>query len=496
MKTVLHLTSTGAQFWRKNSDGWQAHDDSPTGPVWILTDLAEESFAEIQIPRIFGRDRESFIARQLASRFPDSPYRTTLPVRAAGGLMDRLAPPHQTLLGLDSAQRVTAALNDLAVPVAGVWATSMLLADMARHKTLPATLFVVLPESDALRIVFIKNHVPVLSRLIPGVIRAQDQAAEITRTLRHLENIHTVDRKVQQHKVLILGNTDGMATLLAPDHLDLVTPLPCALPPGDDWRLALFDLVLASPPGQLAPLSRRAYYVAARLRQPAYTVAALSLGLGVWAAGENLRDIATSHSSRLQIQSSLQSLATQIDEVDRKMADFSAPPELVRGAAALDQDELLTAPSLPGQMQQIGQLIGQQNSIRLNLFDWHILPPGQAACARSTAASTAGSQAPLVADAPAQRQVEINLEVKLPDELREKARAQSVNQLSAALAKLEGAALIQDPAKELAQAVLSGGGAPTQSDKPLAWCLTLPGTPRPLAGTPPVASSPLHKTSP
>lgn len=495
MKTVLHLTSTGAQFWRKNRDGWQAHDDAPAGPVWVLTDLAEESFAEIQIPRIFGRDREGFVARQLASRFPDSPYRTTLPVRASGGLMDRLAPPRQTLLGVDAEQRITTALDGLTVPVAGVWATSKLLTDMADHKALPATLFVVLPESDALRIVFLKNHVPVLSRLIPGVTRAQDQAAEVTRTLRHLENTRTLDRKEQQHKVLLLSNTDGMASLLAPDHLELVAP-PWPSPPGDDWRLTLFDLVLASPPGQLAPLSRRTSYVAARLRQPAYAVAALSLGLSVWAAGDSLRDIAASHASRQQIQGRLQSLATQIDDIDRKMAAFSASPELVRGAAALDQDELLTVPSLPLHMQQIGRLVEQQKSVRLNLFDWRILPAGQAACSRSAAVADAGAPAPPAAEAPAQRLVEINLEVKLPDELRERARAQSASQLSAALAKLEGAALIKDPAKELAQAVLSGGGASAPSDKPLAWCLTLPGSISTLAGPPPAAALPQLKALP
>ena len=82
MKTVLHLTPGGSQYWLKGRDGWQPHDGPPSGPVWVVTDLAEEGFAEIQIPRIFGRDRQNYVSRQVASRFPDTPYRTTLPVNA------------------------------------------------------------------------------------------------------------------------------------------------------------------------------------------------------------------------------------------------------------------------------------------------------------------------------------------------------------------------------------------------------------------------------
>lgn len=484
MKTVLHLASSGSQFWRKSRDGWQAHDGPPTGPLWVVTDLAEESFAEIQIPRIFGRDRQGFIARQLASRFPDTPYRTMLPARPGGGFMDRMAPPRQTMLGLDAAQRVTTALDALSTPIAGVWTTSMLLASIGCKATLPPELFVVLPGPDALRIVFIKNHAPVLSRLIPGVTQAQDQAAEITRTLRHLENIRALDRRTHRRGVLVLGDPQGMEALLAQDRLDLLPPPPpWTTSPPTDWRFALFDLALTSPVGQLAPLSRRTEFVAARLRQPTYAGAALCLGLALWAAGDNLRDIGASYSSRNEIQGRIQRLATQVNEDEQKMARYGVSAELVRRAVALDQEEIISAPSLPAQMHRLGQVIGRHEAARLGQFEWRIVPPGQPSCTGGGAPTPSGAPAgSVVAEASVpKRVVEISFQSVLPEDQREKARAQSVASMSSMLTKVEGATLIRDPAKELVHAALHGGGARTQNEKTLSWCLTLPGAP----GTPP-----------
>lgn len=482
MKTVLHLTPSGSQVWLKGRDGWRSHDGPPSGPVWVVTDLAEEAFAEIQIPRIFGRDRQNFITRQVAARFPDTAYRTTLPVKPGGGLMDRIAPPRQTLLGLDAAPRINLALDALSTPLAGVWSTSMLLATIACRKPLPAELFVVLPGPDALRVVVIKNRLPVLSRLIAGVTEPADQVAEITRTLRHLENTRVLDRSVHRHGVLVLGDAQGMATALAAEHLDLLTPPPpwANQPPGD-WRFALFDLALKSPIGQLAPLSRRTQYVAAQLRQAAYLGAALSLGGALWAAGDNLRYIVAGQASRSQMQASAQALAVQMGEADQKMVGFGVAAETVRSAVALDREEISSAPSLSLQMQQIGSVIGQHETVRLGSFAWTVLPPGRPACSASAAGTP---EAPAGAEAVAQqRLVEISFDITLPEDLREKARAQTVTSVSTLLAKIDGASLIRDPAKGLDKAALSGGGTRFGTDKALSWCLTLPGAPKPPSPT-------------
>lgn len=485
MKTVLHLTSAGAQYWRKSHDGWQAHEGPPAGPVWVITDLPEETFAEIQIPRIFGRDRQNFVARQITNRFPDTPYRITLPVRPSGGLMDRIAPPRQTLLGLDAAPRINAALDALSVPLAGVWSTSMLLASIGCKRSLPPELFVVLPGLDALRIVVIKNRLPVLSRLIAGVTQPSDQVAEITRTLRHLENTRVLDRGVHRHCVLLLGDTQGAAALLAQEHLDLLPPPPpWVKQPPSDWRFALFDLALRAPVGQLAPLSRRTQFVAAQVRQAAYLAAALCLGAALWAANGSVRYILAGHSSRLHMQANAQALATQMGEVDHKLVQFGVTAQTVRSAVALDREEVSSAPSLSTQLQQLGVVIGQHEAVRLGQLSWSVLPPGRPACSGTSGAAAAPDAS---AGTPLKRLVEISFDVTLPDGLREKARAQTVASLSALLAKLDGATLVRDPAKGMDKAALSGGGGRAGTDKAMSWCMTLPGTPMaptPLPGQP------------
>ena len=118
MKAVLHVTASGSQLWQKQGAAWVVFDGPSEGPVWIVADLAEEAFHEVLVPRVFGRDRTSFLNRQLSTRFPDTPYKTALSPATQVGLMNRLAPPRQTLLGLDAAERVTAAVGSVTAPVA------------------------------------------------------------------------------------------------------------------------------------------------------------------------------------------------------------------------------------------------------------------------------------------------------------------------------------------------------------------------------------------
>ena len=475
MATVLHLTATGSQFWCKNRDGWHAVDRPSDDPVWVVVDVAEESFAEIQIPRIFGRDRQAFIARQLANRLADTPFRTPLPIQPSGSVMDRLAPPRQTLLGLDAARRVNTALDALPNPLAGVWSMSMLLANLAHKKNLPPDLFVVLPGVEDMRIVFIKNRVPVLGRLIPHVAQGADQAIEITRTLRHLENVRLLERTGDRYGVLMLGDAQGMADVLAPDHLDLLPlPAPWATSPPADWRFALFDLALTSPSGQLAPLARRATYVAARLRQPAYVAMGLVFCLAAWVSMNNLRDIMTLRASQNQLEGNVQNLTSQLVEVKRKMDGFSVPADLVRQAVLLQQIEISSAPSFAAHLQQLGQAIGQQDSVRLTQLEWRVVPVGQPVCAR--AAGGTPPPAPANAVEP-KRMVEISFDTTLSPDLSARARTQSIAALSALLSRFEGVTLIQNPAKSLAQAALSGGSASPVTETTLLWCLTLPGQP-------------------
>lgn len=490
MKTVLHLTPAGSQLWRKGPAGWQAHDGASSGPVWVLTDLAEEGFADLQVPRIFGRDRQAFVARQLASRFPDTPYRTVLPAARGGSLMDRIAPPRLGLLGLDAAQRVDAALATLTSPLTGVWTTSMLLAGIGCRKGLPPELFVVLPAPEALRIVVIKNREPVLSRLVAGVTKPADQVAEIVRTLRHLENTRVLERGTHRHGVLILGGADDMAAQLAQDHLELLPwPPPWATSAPPDWRFALFDLAVTTPPGQLAPLSRRVEHVASQWRRAAYGAAALCAALSVWAAFDNVRNILASESARAQAQTEVQRLASAQNEAEQKMVGFGVGAEAVRRAVTLEREELTSAPPLKASLLQLARAIAPHEAARLGQLSWRLLPAGRAPCVGGAPGAAAAAEAAPTGEPTAPtRRLELSFDLTPPQDQAATARAQMVASVSAALAKGDGVSLHRDPARELPQATLSGGASSSDRDKPLSWCLSLPAASVATPGAPTLTS--------
>ena len=481
MKTVLHISAADAQYWRQNAQGWQPCDDAGSGPLWVVINLPEEGFFEIQVPVLFGRDRKNYVQRQLVSRFPDTPYRTMLTPAGSGSLMNRLAPPLQTIFGVDAGPRLSALIAGAgAAPIAGVWATSMLLARLGSHKALPSELFVALPGAGALRIVYLKNRIPVFSRLIPGVTEAANMADEITRTVRHLENTHVLERSTGLRNVLFLHNETDIDPWLAQERLSRVpAPPPWRSATPADWRFALFDMAVSSPPGQLAPLAQRTRFVASKLRPRIYAAAALCVVLGAWATAGNLSEVASGYTSLAQAGSSTDQLNSQISDVEQKVASFGVSSEVVQSAVALDQGEIAAAPSLARHMVQLSGIVTALESVRLNQLSWRILDTGKDACSQSaTGIAVPTAEKAGAAAAVPERRVEINFGVVWPASQTDRARAQDISNLSTRVSKMEGVHLLIDPAQALARGKLTGGGAMADNSSldAQSWCLTLPGS--------------------
>ncbi len=482
MKTVLYLSAAGAQYWIKTGNTWQAQDTVGPGPVYLLSNLPEEGFADIKVPRIFGADRKSFIRRQLTSRFSDTPYTALLPTPVTGGLMNHLAPPRQIAFGIEAAERINTTLAALGpVPIAGVWATSLLLAHIASHKSLRGDLFVVLPDVDALRIVFVRQGTPILTRLIPSVTQAPDIAAEISRTVRYLENNRLLERSSEPRNVLMLGDPPEIDVWLKQENLRrLAPPPPWHKKNPDDWRFALFDKVTTAPAGQLAPLSWRSRFVAQRMRAPVYAASVLCLVLAIVLAAENLNQIATNYSNTQGIAQRSRVHEIQITETQQKIAGFGISAEEVRNAVLLEQTELAPVPSLSNQLQQLSEIISPFDSFRLVELDWRLLNKGEAACSAVADAALAPPAASGAATepvaAPPARQVEISFQLLDRLERGERAKTQALTSFSAKLGGVPGLSLKVDPVKALVAGNLSGGGAliDKPGDKPMAWCLTLP----------------------
>jgi hypothetical protein len=486
LKTLLHLSPEGAQFWRKVSGQWLTVEDSGGGSVWVVSDMAEETLTEIQIPRLYGRDRTGFISRQLATRFPETPYKTVLPASAQTGLLNRLAPLRQTLLALDAKERVDQVLDGLDARLVGLWSTSGLLARLGGSSALPANLFIVVPASQSMRILFLKNRVPIISRLIRESGTSQFVAAEIIRTLRHLENTKVIEREGEKPPVMVLGDSEGLAERLTDEGMTLIkAPKSLRKAGTSDFRFALFELALQSPPGQLAPLSRRTEHLASELNKLSFAIAAATVGIALWILISSFDRARNDRTAITASQNTLAELRIKMAVTDKSIAAFPVSSELVKNSLSLERDELLAAPSMPKQLTLISLALAADPSLRLGRLDWAIETPLSPACPTDAPGATAVAPTPTVTAsdaAPGALGSQVSFDVLMPPSLIGKARTSAIASLSERLAKIPGVTLQQDPARLQTASSLAGGSKQVGTESStVSWCMVVSNSAQPRA---------------
>lgn len=487
MPTILYVTAEDATWWSQTSakGPWTALPGPILGPVSVVTELTEETLLEISVPRVFGSDRSKFVARQLANRFPDTRFRAALPPQPTGGLMDRLAPPQQVLVAVDPPDRLQAALSQVQGPLAGVWSTSLLLTQLAKRHALPATLLMVLSHANTTRIVFLKNHAPLLTRLVAANDTAADQAAEVLRTIRHLENTRVIERGTQRLTALLMGTGKGLAAILSADRVD-AWPLPSKWSghTETDWRGVLFDLARHQPPGQLAPLALRTTFAAQRLEKSARIAIGVCLAATVAAGSGSVLALLQDRNTKTLLNANSQALAVQIAEVEAIITAFGVSPELLRRALALDHDEITTAPSIAAQLTEVSRAFSPIAGARIKNLQWQLLPasatssacPSDASAQTAIATPAAAPTPPVDAAAAPVRQVELKMTVTLGPDAGPRLRLQQATRITENLRALPGVSVLQDPALNLRDGDLSSGGAGrAEPERTLQWCLVLPG---------------------
>jgi hypothetical protein len=436
------------------------------GPVWVVSDLSEETFVEISVPRIFGTDRSQYVARQLINRFPETRVRTALAPRSTGSLMNRLAPGSQTLMAVEPGDRLQSVLEHLPNPLVGVWSASMLLAHFGAKSAVRPLVFVVMSLSSGLRIVFLRNKVPVLTRLVPAVASAAEQASEILRTVRHLENTRVIERDGSRLSALLLGTADGLASMLTADRFDaLVQPLRRRASDPTDWRHILFDLVCKRPPGQLAGPEMRVSYLGRQVAKAAYIAVALCLVGALGLALEAVTRTLEQQREAEQAQANAVQLAARIAVVDAAVQAFGVAPDHLRQVIGVERDEIARAPDLQADLVQISG-VASALGLRSMSLQWSIVPPGGAAC-------TLIAEAPAPAPAKGLYTVELQWVLAIPPELGPHQLLQAASNVSRALGQLPGATVLQDPAKTLRQGAIGARASAGQAAGELAWCLAL-----------------------
>ena len=345
----------------------------------------------------------------------------------------------------------------------------MLLSQLGSHPSLPRDLFIVLPGSGHMRIVFLKNRQPVLFRLAPTGEQLVDQVTEIVRTLRHLESTRAV-AGAQRHAVWVLGPTDGMDAALQAQGLDLLLP-PSWIEPPPDWRMLLFDLALTSPPGQLAPIGLRSEFLARRLRRAALGLSAAGLALTLWGVSAPLRAGLQAQGQRTLALAELRQGATAQAAIEQDIQSFGVAPALLRRAIRLDEEEVNSAPLLAESLAQLATSLGRSGPYRVGRLDWRLLAGREPACVKAAQAAgnaALGSNAPPTTD---EHRAELELTLQAEPDSSGRAKAQKLLKVSTSLAQWPGATLWLDPAQRAATDVLSS--ATPVEPLPPTWCLSL-----------------------
>jgi len=474
MKTVLFIDSSGRRYFQRRAGGWfPVEGPSRQDTLWVMANIPDESLEVIDLPRLYGSDRTSFIERRLAAAFPESTYCASHLL--SGGV---LSPGKVMLTGLSSADDVAGQLAALDTTVVGLWGIAALITMTAKRFKVPDAL-VILPSPHALRILVVKNRIPVLTRHVH--CDGDSIADEILLTRSYLENQRMFERG-KPPPVLFLGDASAVLPRLAKAGLSLLPTPKEFLPKGEaGWLHPFFDRLVATPPCQLAPLSLRARYLVRNVRWAAYAGAALSLGAGSYYCQADIRAVMELRTRAQALHGEVQSAALERERLTGLIKKSGADPELVRRATQFVAQEITAAPSEDAFLPLAAAAIAEVPEARVRALSFHLAANGEGVC-KGQQDSQSNTQVDAVppalgsaeAAAGSLRQAEIQLAVMLPADLAPKAKAEARKQISRALQGMAGVKLLHDPALAGRKAILTGGAKANIGLAEEQWCLSVP----------------------
>jgi hypothetical protein len=373
----------------------------------------------------------------------------------------------------------------------------MLLTLMARSLSI-SNVILVMPSAHYLRILVLKEGIPVLTRCIHRYGEASESdsdANEILRTRQHLEN-----RRFFEHDaippVLYLGDAAGAH--LTEAGISLLS-LPGTLSPkGDAAHLhSLFELVVSSPRGQLAPLQLRARHLAENIRRAAFAGCALSLLAAVLFGQKDFRALIALHGREKILSTDLRQAAAESERLTRNISATGTDPALVRQATKFAALHMDAAPTPVSILQFTAASIADLPQVRIKSLTFRFPKSGEHYCQGHSVIDvpllnrkidlplSAGSKprdsgTDDAADAP-QRFTELQFSILLTDNLAPAAQIEVRKRISAILKAGNGIQLMQDPAAFSLINTLKGGfGINTTSEENL-WCMSIPWKTAPLS---------------
>lgn len=480
MKTVLFINSTGAHYFRRAEGGWQ-QVESPDARerLWVIANLPEESLEICTFPFLIGRDRSNFLERRLNNSFPHSKYRSATVI--AGGLTGSGT---AVLAGLATADLVINQIEHLDMSISGVWGAAMLLTLMARQHGL-SNAVLALPSAHHLRILALKDGLPALTRCVRRYSEDTDNGhhsdiSELLRTRQHLEN-----QRVFEHEkfppVLYLGDAAALGEQFAAAGLTLL-PLPDAfLPKGEAGNLhALFEFVVKSPRGQIAPLPVRARHLAETLRELSYFGIGVSLLAIILFGQSDFRKLIDLHQRNRTLLADLQLATGERNHLADNIVATGKNPELVRQATRFAALEMDSAPSAESIFQLAAAAIADLPQARIKTLSFRLPKANERFCRAQSAIElplisgskpdNAGAEG---ASGLPVRHAELQFTVLLPNDLSPAAQAELRKHISSTLNTQKGVQLMDDPAAFSLINTLKGGLGLEKQESENIWCMSV-----------------------
>ncbi|MFA6971574.1 MAG: hypothetical protein WC208_09255 [Gallionella sp.] len=476
MKTVLLISPSGTRYFQRVNGVWQLIEKpAPTDKLWVIANLPEETLEAFNFPLLFGRDRSNFLERRLVAAFPRSQYRAAAIISG-----NWFKPGTAVLTGLTSAEAVTSRLDKLSIPIAGVWGISTLLTLMARRLAINNVLLAI-PSEHYLRILVIREGIPVLTRCVRRYSEDNSSdnnsdANEILRTRQHLEN-----RRMFEHDAMPPILYMGDATSVSP-HLDLagltLLPLPDALLAKADaaYLHPLFEQVISSPHGQLAPLQLRARHLAENVRQASYAGIALSLLAVVLFGQEDFRALIDLQGHEKTLNTNLQQTIRERDLLAARISATGTDPALLRQATTFAALKMDAAPTPESILRFTAAAIADLPQVRIKSLTFRFPKQGERYCQGQSVIPLIGGSNPSDSDsaAVAQHFTELQFSILLTENMTPAAQIEINKRISAALKARDGIQLMQDPAVLSLINTLKGGFGMETTQTDNLWCMSIP----------------------
>lgn len=464
--------------------------------AYMLADLIEEDFQRIHVPHVGGGAGRKLLQRRLLQQYRETPYRAhEVQGRETTGRRDDIV-LLSALTNAASVQPWVEALEQLKMPLAGLYSTTLLSEELVRRLALREEhLLLVTQQSAGWRQSYLQNGMLKFSRLTPAIDRdgqPADIGAETAKTQQFLTSVRLMARGNVLQTVVVAPETDiedlyqrcedgpetgfrFMALEAAAAKVGLKTGEGPASGLAVGLAATLADPMLLALLGQKAPPSHytlgamQRYYRLWHTRVNLYVASAgLAACCAVWACANlwQYRD-ATDDAARLKAE------ANQYDHRYRAVM-AAMPPRVTSTAnmrAAVNVERMLAtqAPSPLNMVAMVSDALEQTPQIRLLQLDWKVNLPGGPSSDTIVAGQGAAQAAPmssLLAGIPGKAPQALLVKAEIMAEQDDYSNAvDSMNQFAQALARHSNLTVqVETPPLDTRSSVkLSGKAGPQEA---------------------------------